>query len=127
MLLGNSVGRDDKSYNQGRNRKTLGRKAKKESFGFDAGNSNKSVSGRVNDGAAKPKKWSKNQNTPSEPQSSIMEFIWEELGPKFRDLLEMGKSGLIASLIAASQRHHTREHEVYYSDTISCLTFLLKF
>ncbi|KAJ6963219.1 hypothetical protein NC652_001748 [Populus alba x Populus x berolinensis] len=96
----------------------MGRKAKKESFGFDAGNSNKSVSGRVNDGAAKPKKWSKNQNTPSEPQSSIMEFIWEELGPKFRDLLEMGKSGVIASLIVASQRLHTREHEVYYSDTI---------
>ncbi|KAL3610440.1 hypothetical protein D5086_001460 [Populus alba] len=89
----------------------MGRKAKKESFGFDAGNSNKSVSGRVNDGAAKPKKWSKNQNTLSEPQSSIMEFIWEELGPKFRDLLEMGKSGVIASLIVASQRLHTREHE----------------
>jgi nucleolar protein 9 len=56
-----------------------------------------------------------------------MEFIWEELGPKFRDLLEMGKSGVIASLIVASQRLHTREHEVYYSNTISCLTFLLKF
>lgn len=55
-MEGNSVGRDDKSYNHGRNRKSMGRKAKKESFCFDAGNSNKSVSGRVNDGAAKPKK-----------------------------------------------------------------------
>lgn len=76
-MEGNSVGRDGKSYNQGRNRKTMGRKAKKESFGFDAGNSNKSVSGRVNDGAAKPKKWSKNQNTPSEPQPSIVSDNYE--------------------------------------------------
>ncbi|KAF9685366.1 hypothetical protein SADUNF_Sadunf03G0047100 [Salix dunnii] len=41
-----------------------------------------------------------------------MEFIWEELGPKFRDLLEMGRSGVIASLIATSQRLRTHEHEV---------------
>ncbi|XP_015583622.2 pumilio homolog 23 [Ricinus communis] len=38
-----------------------------------------------------------------------MELIWEELGPKFRDLLEMGKAGVIASLIAASLRLHTHE------------------
>ncbi|KAG5228887.1 pumilio [Salix suchowensis] len=53
----------------------MGRKAKKESFGFDAGNSNKrSVSERVNDGAKKPKLWSKNQNTSSEPQPSLPFF-----------------------------------------------------
>ncbi|KAJ9691808.1 hypothetical protein PVL29_011094 [Vitis rotundifolia] len=36
-----------------------------------------------------------------------VEFIWEELGPKFKDLLEMGRSGVIASLLAASQRLDT--------------------
>ncbi|XP_057980901.1 pumilio homolog 23 [Malania oleifera] len=40
-----------------------------------------------------------------------MELIWEELGTKFMDLLEMGRSGVIASLIAASQRLHTHEHK----------------
>lgn len=41
-----------------------------------------------------------------------MEVIWEELGSKFKDLLKMGKSGVIASLIAASQRLHIYEHKV---------------
>uniref|UniRef100_A0A5B7AFA3 Pumilio 23 n=1 Tax=Davidia involucrata TaxID=16924 RepID=A0A5B7AFA3_DAVIN len=40
-----------------------------------------------------------------------MELIWEELGPKFKDLLGMGKSGVVASLIAASQRLHSHEHK----------------
>ncbi|VVA20641.1 PREDICTED: nucleolar 9 [Prunus dulcis] len=40
-----------------------------------------------------------------------MEVIWEELGSKFKDLLKMGKSGIIASLIAASQRLHIYEHK----------------
>ncbi|KAF4379400.1 hypothetical protein G4B88_024848 [Cannabis sativa] len=40
-----------------------------------------------------------------------MELIWEELGPKFKDILQMGKPGVIASIIAASQRLHTREQE----------------
>ncbi|CAB4272190.1 unnamed protein product [Prunus armeniaca] len=40
-----------------------------------------------------------------------MEVIWEELGSKFKDLLKMGKSGVIASLIAASQRLHIYEHK----------------
>ncbi|GAV87319.1 hypothetical protein CFOL_v3_30745 [Cephalotus follicularis] len=40
-----------------------------------------------------------------------MELIWKELGPKFKELLEMGRSGVIASLIAASQRLHTHAHE----------------
>ncbi|KAK9281800.1 hypothetical protein L1049_004706 [Liquidambar formosana] len=42
---------------------------------------------------------------------SQMELIWEELGSKFKDLLGMGRSGVIASLIAASQRLHTLEHK----------------
>lgn len=41
-----------------------------------------------------------------------MELIWEELGAKFRDLLEMGRSGVIAAFIAASQRLHTHEQKV---------------
>ncbi|XP_035539256.1 pumilio homolog 23 isoform X2 [Juglans regia] len=40
-----------------------------------------------------------------------MELIWEELGPKFAVLLEMGRSGVIASLIASSQRLHSHEHK----------------
>jgi hypothetical protein len=48
-----------------------------------------------------------------------MELIWEELGPNFKDLLEMGRSGVIASLIAASQRLHCYEQKVYYSIFIS--------
>lgn len=42
---------------------------------------------------------------------SHMELIWEELGPKFTDLLEMGRSGVAASLIAASLRLHSHEHK----------------
>ncbi|XP_028088389.1 pumilio homolog 23 isoform X1 [Camellia sinensis] len=42
---------------------------------------------------------------------SHMELIWEELGPKFTDLLEMGRSGVTASLIAASLRLHSHEHK----------------
>ncbi|GAB2268871.1 hypothetical protein Dimus_003814 [Dionaea muscipula] len=42
---------------------------------------------------------------------SQMDKIWEELGPKFKDLLEAGRSGVIASMIAASQRLHTHEHK----------------
>ncbi|XP_057505237.1 pumilio homolog 23 [Actinidia eriantha] len=40
-----------------------------------------------------------------------MELIWEELGPKFKDLLGMGKPGVIASVIAASQRLHSHEQK----------------
>lgn len=37
--------------------------------------------------------------------------IYEELGPKMKDLLEMGRSGVVASLIAASQRLHAYEQK----------------
>ncbi|XWS18762.1 hypothetical protein CRYUN_Cryun32bG0072600 [Craigia yunnanensis] len=40
-----------------------------------------------------------------------MELIWEELGLKFGDLLGMGRSGVIASLIAACQRLQTHEYK----------------
>ncbi|XP_010271077.1 PREDICTED: pumilio homolog 23 isoform X2 [Nelumbo nucifera] len=40
-----------------------------------------------------------------------MELIWDEIGPKFKELLEMGRSGVIASLLAASQRLHTFEDQ----------------
>lgn len=40
------------------------------------------------------------------------EMIWEELGTKFRDLLVMGRSGVIASLIASSHKLSLHEHKV---------------
>lgn len=39
-------------------------------------------------------------------------LIWEELAPRFKDLLEQGKSGVVASLIAVSQRLQSHEHKV---------------
>uniref|UniRef100_A0A1J3C7M7 Pumilio-like protein 23 n=1 Tax=Noccaea caerulescens TaxID=107243 RepID=A0A1J3C7M7_NOCCA len=40
-----------------------------------------------------------------------MGLIWEELAPRFKDLLEQGKSGVVASLIAVSQRLQSHEHK----------------
>ncbi|KAK6911792.1 Pumilio RNA-binding repeat [Dillenia turbinata] len=40
-----------------------------------------------------------------------MELIWEELGSKVKHLLELGRSGVVASLIAASRRLKTNEHK----------------
>lgn len=74
LVEDNLMGREDKSYNLGRKKKGMSRKAKNGSFGFDADNSNKSVSGRATDGTAKPKKSSKYQNTFSEPQPSIVRY-----------------------------------------------------
>ena len=51
-----------------------------------------------------------------------MELIWEELGPKFKDLLGMGKPGVIASVVAASQRLHSHEQKVYANvNPLKCL------
>ncbi|KAJ6706185.1 NUCLEOLAR PROTEIN 9 [Salix purpurea] len=72
LVEDNLMGREDKSYNQGSKNKGMSRKTKNGSFGFDADHSNKSVSGRANDGTAKPKNSSKYQNTFSEPQPSIV-------------------------------------------------------
>ena len=43
-----------------------------------------------------------------------MELLWSEIGTKVGDLLDMGRSGVVASLIAASQRLQTHEQKVYY-------------
>ncbi|KAL1214456.1 Pumilio-like protein 23 [Cardamine amara subsp. amara] len=40
-----------------------------------------------------------------------MGLICEELAPRFKDLLEQGKSGVVASLIAVSQRLQSHEHK----------------
>ncbi|OMO66008.1 hypothetical protein COLO4_30871 [Corchorus olitorius] len=40
-----------------------------------------------------------------------IELIWEELGLRFEDLLGLGRSGVIASLIAACQRLQTHEYK----------------
>ncbi|XP_038898236.1 pumilio homolog 23 isoform X1 [Benincasa hispida] len=40
-----------------------------------------------------------------------MELVWSEIGTKVRDLLEMGRSGVVASLIATSQRLQTHEQK----------------
>lgn len=41
-----------------------------------------------------------------------MEIIWDELGSKFKNLLEMGRSGVVASIVAACQRLHSNENKV---------------
>ncbi|XP_077236508.1 pumilio 23 isoform X1 [Tasmannia lanceolata] len=40
-----------------------------------------------------------------------MDLIWGELGPKMKELLEIGKHGVVASLLAACQRLHTYGYE----------------
>ncbi|KAG6409244.1 hypothetical protein SASPL_132278 [Salvia splendens] len=40
-----------------------------------------------------------------------IKLIFEELGPKFRDLFELGRAGVVAALVAASQRLHENQHE----------------
>ncbi|KAF3647653.1 hypothetical protein FXO38_18584 [Capsicum annuum] len=40
-----------------------------------------------------------------------MDLIWEELGTKFHNLFEMGRSGVVASILAATQRLHNHEHQ----------------
>ncbi|KAL3528538.1 hypothetical protein ACH5RR_007860 [Cinchona calisaya] len=40
-----------------------------------------------------------------------MELIWVDLGAKFKDLLEMGRSGVVASLVAACERLHSYENK----------------
>ncbi|XP_068663663.1 pumilio homolog 23-like [Aristolochia californica] len=44
-----------------------------------------------------------------------VELIWEELGPKMKKLLELGKSGVVASLLAACQRLHILEQKACQS------------
>lgn len=48
-----------------------------------------------------------------------MELFWEELGTKLKDLFGMGRSGVVASLIATGQRLHSYEMKVWYSKIVS--------
>lgn len=41
-----------------------------------------------------------------------MDLIWEELGTKFKDLFEAGRSGVVASIIATGQRLNSHETKV---------------
>jgi nucleolar protein 9 len=56
-----------------------------------------------------------------------MKQIWEELGPKFKELLELGKTGVVASILAACQRLETNRLEVSLSLTYKSLYFYLKY
>lgn len=47
--------------------------------------------------------------------------MFEELGPKFRDLLELGRPGVVAALVAASQRLRSNQHEVFSYIRISII------
>ncbi|XP_057794415.1 pumilio homolog 23 isoform X2 [Salvia miltiorrhiza] len=40
-----------------------------------------------------------------------IKLIFEELGPKFRELLELGRAGVVAALVAASQRLQGNQRE----------------
>ncbi|KAH6836297.1 pumilio 23 [Perilla frutescens var. hirtella] len=40
-----------------------------------------------------------------------IKLIFEELGPKFRDLLELGRAGVVAALVATNQRLQINQHE----------------
>ncbi|XP_058753407.1 pumilio homolog 23 [Vicia villosa] len=41
----------------------------------------------------------------------LMELIWDELGPNMEDLFQMGRPGVVASLIAACERLHINEQK----------------
>jgi hypothetical protein len=56
-----------------------------------------------------------------------MNQIWEELGPKFKDLLELGKTGVIDSILVACQRLETNRLEVSLSLTYKSLRCYLKY
>lgn len=63
-----------------------------------------------------------------------MELIWDELGTKFKELFGMGRSGVVASVIATSQRLQSHETEVrkQNSSEVACIhvyiyTLILKF
>ncbi|XP_077236509.1 pumilio 23 isoform X2 [Tasmannia lanceolata] len=51
-----------------------------------------------------------------------MDLIWGELGPKMKELLEIGKHGVVASLLAACQRLHTYGYEELIQSYITSIT-----
>lgn len=57
-----------------------------------------------------------------------MNQIWEELGPKMKELLELGKTGVVASILAACQRLETYRLEVFiYELFVSASLFYNQF
>ncbi|KAG5538044.1 hypothetical protein RHGRI_025210 [Rhododendron griersonianum] len=50
-----------------------------------------------------------------------IELIWGELGQEFKDLLEKGMAGVVASVIAASQRLHSHEHKEFIQPYITSI------
>jgi nucleolar protein 9 len=46
-----------------------------------------------------------------------MEQIWDELGSRINELLELGKAGVVASILAACQRLETKRLEVFTFST----------
>jgi hypothetical protein len=56
-----------------------------------------------------------------------MKQIWEELGPKLKELLELGKTGVVASILAACQWLETNRLEVSLSLTYKFLYVYLKY
>lgn len=73
LIEDNLMGEEGNSYKPSRKKKGLHRKAKKESFGFDADNSNKNVTGRGADCSGKARKSWKHKNA-SEPQTSVVRY-----------------------------------------------------
>ncbi|WOK93225.1 hypothetical protein Cni_G01920 [Canna indica] len=47
----------------------------------------------------------------AEEADSSMKLIWKELGPKFKELLELEKPGVVDSILAACERLQTLSHE----------------
>jgi hypothetical protein len=52
-----------------------------------------------------------------------MKQIWEELGTKIKELLELAKTGVVASILAACQRLETNRLEVFFQLEISGFLF----
>ncbi|KAK0597018.1 hypothetical protein LWI29_021014 [Acer saccharum] len=92
------MGEDNQSYKHGRNKKGLGRKAKKESFGFDSDNSNKYVSGGGIDGTMKGRKSWQHHNA-SEPQTSVVrKQVDPELVKYFSEIANLFESNEVEVL-----------------------------
>jgi hypothetical protein len=56
-----------------------------------------------------------------------MKQIWEELGPKLKELLQLGKTGVVASILAACQQLETNRLVVSLSLTYKSLYVYLKY
>ncbi|KAK2652146.1 hypothetical protein Ddye_012002 [Dipteronia dyeriana] len=109
------MGEDNQSYKHGRNKKGLGRKAKKENFGFDGDNSNKYVSGGLIDGTMKGRKSWQHHNA-SEPQTSVVrKQVDPELVKYFSEIANLFESNEVEleerSVLCRSALEETRGKE----------------